>query len=358
MSNIEIWNKIVNHFNQSYSLEENKLQKLWENIFSQYFKYNPLDNEIETQRSSHIGSTDRIMPDIILKKDNVDFAIIELKKNTIPYNNNYKLQLFSYLKQFKVSIGILICKKIYLYYYNYNSDDSNQQFIEIEFQQDNPLGEQFIKLFCKENLDIGLIKEFINNNIKAKDNLIKLKQLTTEEKIKEILLDYYQKDFDLDLIEKFLNEMQISIKHKSEYTTKQPTSPGQQITIRQSQTEYKLSPCDAIRLCHKYNVPICNYYNFANIQSDNYNAKYPLNTKKEAPEADWSLLLNDGFNKQLHILHIPANTFSYNDFANRGSGQIVLQIDRDFIDSHPQSNIYNKLFNYKIKTIDYSEDEI
>ena len=71
------------------------------------------------------------------------------------------------------------------------------------------------------------------------------------------------------------------------------------------------------------------------------------------------IILNDGFNRKLHVFNIPAKTFTYKQFYIRqDKNLIVLGINNNFVDSHPQQNIINRLFEYKIQTIDYSNQEI
>ena len=217
MENIDIWNKIVSLYNENYTKEEYVLQKLWEKIFEQYFHYNSLENEIDTQRKIYLGSTERVIPDIILKKEGKDFVIVELKKSNINFNEKHEGQLFSYLKQLKTSIGILITNKINLYLYDYTKEDYEQQCVEINFTKDNGLGEKFVELFNKNNLDSKTIRDFVESNYKIKDDLLKIKSITTESFMKEILTDYYKKSGFSDFaIDEFVKSVNISIKSLKE----------------------------------------------------------------------------------------------------------------------------------------------
>lgn len=136
MTNIEKWNEIVKLYNNNYDRKEEFIQKLWESIFPEYFDYSRLKNEINTHRSIRLGSTERIIPDIILRKDNKDLFVVELKQFNTQLNYQYERQLFSYLKQIKCNIGILICNKIYIYDYDYTKEDSEQDKYEITFEND------------------------------------------------------------------------------------------------------------------------------------------------------------------------------------------------------------------------------
>jgi len=71
------------------------------------------------------------------------------------------LQLFSYLKQLRNDLGILICDKIYIYNYDYNKSDEEQDRVVIDFSIDNDIGANFVELFSKSAFMKTSVKEFI-----------------------------------------------------------------------------------------------------------------------------------------------------------------------------------------------------
>lgn len=361
MSNIETWNKIVDIYEVNKRAEEFKLQDLWTTIFKELFNYSSLNNEIDTHRVIHLGSYDRIIPDIILRKNNEDVAIVELKRN-VPLTNNYKNQLLSYLKQLKLNIGILICNKIYLLLYDYTKKDSEQKEFEIDIVKNNLSGEKFVEIFNKFNFELNLVKDFIENNLKIKDDLIQLKNITTEEFIKELLVNYFKEGgFNKLAIDNFIKSIHIDIGPKKEeiaesvkYMQRENVKPYNNISVSKS---YNLDKNKAIRICQQNNIKITRCVTFSNLS--NSNGKYPANVSLSYLENDWMIILNDGFNRKLHVFNIPAKTFTYKQFYIRqDKNLIVLGIDNNFVDFHPQQNIINRLFEYKIQTIDYSNQEI
>ena len=44
--NKQIWNNIINLFNEYKDAEEFKIQTLWENIFKEYLNYKKLEDDI------------------------------------------------------------------------------------------------------------------------------------------------------------------------------------------------------------------------------------------------------------------------------------------------------------------------
>ena len=359
MNNIENWNRICELHKDYRFKEEYEIQRLWEKIFEQYFHYNSLDNEIASHGSLQIGSRDKVIPDILLRKNNNNLVIIELKRGNAVSSESYKNQLFSYLKQFKLSLGILITSKIEVFVYDYSQDDNNQKSIEIEFTKDNSLGEQFMSLFDKVNLDFDKIKEFVDANSKVKGDKEKIENLTDEKLIKDVLSTYYKEQgFNEISITDFLKSINISIIKREEVVpiplpVKNKIQTGGGFNKNNSDTAKKDNKNNAIRLCQKYNLPISNYITYASLSG--INGKYPANVNLSYLDNEWTILLDDKFHKKLHVLKVPANTFSYNDFYIRADRNLlVLAIDNSFVDSHPQNNIQNRFFEYKIQTIDYS----
>ena len=131
----EKWNKIVELHNQYLNSQENLIQMLWESIFAEIFGYSRLYGDIDSHRSIRIGSTERVIPDIIIKNGEKDLFVVELKQHNIFYNSGIERQLLSYLKLLRIQIGVLICQKIYVYKYDPNKNDFEQEKIEIEFVQ-------------------------------------------------------------------------------------------------------------------------------------------------------------------------------------------------------------------------------
>ena len=357
----EIWNKIVVKYKEKRNSEEYVLQNLWEQIFREYMNYNSLDNEILAGKQIPLGSTSRLIPDIILRKDDKDFAVVELKKATYNTCDEFRNQLFSYLKQLKVSIGVLITNKIEVFFYDYQKEDDKQQSVVIEFTENNTLGEQFVFLFEKHNVDINAVKKFVADNCKIKDDLIEIASLTNENLIKDILKSYLtEKGYNNSAIEKFMENLKIDIRKSTETNNIEKTFKPQTKIERyypekekKSYIGYNLDRNRAIQLCEENNVQLSKDITFANM-SNVCIGKYPANVNTKHLDREWNLLLNDGFNKQLHILKIPPYTFTPKNFYIRpDNGKIVLIIDKNFVDTHPKENIENRLSNYKIKTINY-----
>lgn len=76
-------------------------------------------------------------------------------------NDDFEKQLLNYMSHtdLRLSIGVLVCSKIYLYFYNVA--ENSKICLEISFTPENPDGIKFIEFFSKENFNSEKIKDFI-----------------------------------------------------------------------------------------------------------------------------------------------------------------------------------------------------
>lgn len=203
-SYIEDWNLLVPQHSQFYNQPEYKIQALWENYFSEIFGFKKILNEIDSQRKLHIGSTDREIPDIILNNDGRDLFIVELKQYSFSKNDDFEKQLLNYMSHtdLRLSIGILVCEKLYLYFYNHS--DNKNDCLEIPFEKDNELGIKLMELFNKNNFDIEKTRDFIQSESKKKNDVSKIKKEISEELVKNLLTEHFIKTYDKDVVESAL----------------------------------------------------------------------------------------------------------------------------------------------------------
>lgn len=181
----EKWNVLVKEFNAYKSAKEDVVQRLWENIFSEVFGYSRLKGEIVSHRSMQIGSTNRVVPDIIITDKDLckDIFLIELKQPLYVFEQKYKWQLFSYMKLFDVNVGVVICNEIRLFVFDASESEISMR---IPFEYDNENGCKFVELFTRGNFDEENIRQFIEEDI-AKRSQIDEKNILIDKIVKDIL---------------------------------------------------------------------------------------------------------------------------------------------------------------------------
>lgn len=212
MESKEKWNLIVEQYSQYFNKPEALIQHLWESYCVELLDYKKLYGEVDSQRSIQIGSSERVIPDIILRINNEDIFDIELKQYSLPFNNQFEQQLVSYLNQTHISVGMIVCQNIHLYVYDYSNKKLNK--VTVSFIKDNPDGIKLVDLISKENFSVGKIKEFIETKVKSRENVKEIREQIDQELIKKLLIDHFSINYSNDEINKALEAFYFDISKK------------------------------------------------------------------------------------------------------------------------------------------------
>jgi len=203
----ERWNKIVQLHNDTRNKPEADIQVLWEQIFTDFFGYKRLLGEVDNHRQIQIGSSERVITDIIIKSGEADLFVVELKRHNAAFDSSMERQLISYLKQLQLNIGVLICDKIYIYNFVFGKPDNEQDKAKIDFTPDNPDGVRFVKMFVKDSFCQLYIQGFINEKIKAIENATMMRRELTAELVAKLLKAHFTESYGeeaaIELVEDF-----------------------------------------------------------------------------------------------------------------------------------------------------------
>ena len=213
MSTLAYWNEIVSEYNDNLNCKEEIVQKTWEVLFKLCFGYSK--PEIDSQRSVKMGVMSK-RADIVINNGVEDLFVVELKRHVLHEGQE---QLFSYLNQLKIDLGILVCDKLYIYDYDYTAKENSFSVLEIPFVQDNPNGSRFVELFSKDNFDKQKIKNFIKECNQNKDIVNEIKNEITSNLASELLKKYFTEKYTGVDIDKILSEYTVSVSKKSSVYT-------------------------------------------------------------------------------------------------------------------------------------------
>jgi hypothetical protein len=193
-------------------MQESTVQGEWEQYFSELFNYRRLFGEIDAHRNIHIGSGQRTIPDIIIRKDGCDLFDVELKQYNLDFSIDMENQLKSYMDLLHVSVGILVCKRIYVYIYNFAQ--SKLKRAEIEFTENNPDGIKFVELLQKENFSAEAIENFIDSKNNFQSNVKRIQEELTDENVRALIERHLEQTYSRDEIEAALASISIQIGDK------------------------------------------------------------------------------------------------------------------------------------------------
>lgn len=126
-----------------------------------------------------------------------------------------KKQLYSYLKQERNDLGILICDKICIINYDYNKPDDEQEFCVLDFVKDNPLGVKFLEFFEKENFNKHKVIEFIKECNAAFTNIESIKKELTPELVKRLVFEYLKNEYNESEINQVLTQYNFNVSLKT-----------------------------------------------------------------------------------------------------------------------------------------------
>lgn len=209
------WNEIVSEYNDNLNCKEEIVQKTWEVLFKLCFGYSKPD--IDSQRSVKMGVMTK-RADIVVKNGGEDLFIVELKRHALHEGQE---QLFSYLNQLKVDLGVLVCDNLYVYDYDFTAKTDAYSVLEIPFAKDDSNGARFVELFSKENFDKQKIKDFINEGNAKKQAESDMKNELSSDLAARLLKDYFAKKYptvEKAQIEKILAGYNVSVSKKALYT--------------------------------------------------------------------------------------------------------------------------------------------
>ena len=217
---IEKWNYFV------YDLCEAKKKDVDEDSFHtlietqlQHLGWAKFKGEICHKPNIHIGNNNRIEPDILIKRDNEDEFVIEVKRPSHKQSKKDVEQLLSYMRLLKLSVGIYMGEHIEIFY-DMPSSKEAISIMKVPLEIDNKLGARFIDKFLKENFSREAIVDFCEERIQEiqrqnslneiKQSLIADAQTQIAESLKPYLMDKYGSSFSEDEIRGMLSTMRFT----------------------------------------------------------------------------------------------------------------------------------------------------
>ncbi len=345
----EIWNNIVDLYNTHKNAEESALQFLWCDIFAEYFGYSRLNNEIDSHRTIQIGSYERAIPDIILKNKEQDLFVVELKKHNFTFSINMQQQLFSYLKQTRITTGVLICDKIYIYDFDYHTADDQQKKAVIDFYKDNEDGNKFVEMFLKTTFSKESVVAFIREKIALQNDIQKIKQSLSRELIFDLLKQHFYATYPQNIVDNTLANYNIAI-IKLSPPNPTPFPPPNPTPFPSPDPTFKYT---AIDFCRKNGFRDMESFNTTYATLGQTSVDYPANVSPNHLTKDWYIVLNDTKHRRYYVLKVPPNSLRKEQFKKRpDNGKLIIYIKyNDYSFTDHRSGIPFK--PYFVKYLEY-----
>lgn len=213
----EMWNRFV------FDLCEAKKRDVDEDIYHslietqmQLLGWAKWKGEICHKPNIPIGNSKFIQPDILIKCDNDDQFVIEVKRPVHSQTERERVQLESYMRQLKLDVGIYIGERIEVFYDKPKSKDA-VSVLCIPLEIDNKLGARFVEKFSKEAFTKDGIVEFCEARLeemnrqanlnKIKEALITNAQAQITESLTPYLIEKYGNTFSEADIKGMLSQL-------------------------------------------------------------------------------------------------------------------------------------------------------
>lgn len=203
------WREICYLIRSNKTSNENLFQSEIVNIFEK-IGWSRFNNEIDEKRKIDIGSASSIRPDIIIKSQAKDLFVIELKKPSALYINRNDSQLFSYMRQLRLKIGILINDRIHVFF-----DDQNcsvpVEIMNIEFDENATDGITFLQFFSKITFDLNAVISYCNNQLSKLEVIDLITSNEYKEKIFDLIKNDLSEAYNQDVIDFAFSNIDLSI---------------------------------------------------------------------------------------------------------------------------------------------------
>lgn len=221
IQNMEKWNELC--FILSESIPSNASEQLFELKVIQAFEklgWSHFKGEISVRENIQLGASNRVTPDIIIKSDNTNLFVIEVKNPSADLKNpSFQNQLSSYMRMLRLNFGILIGNEIKIFVDGSLVDSNQSELLEkISFKKDNQQGLNFINLFQKETFSYENIERYIQKkikNIKENQTVETLKNEITKTEysdyLKNELKNKLLKEHNESVVEKVLEDFKIKV---------------------------------------------------------------------------------------------------------------------------------------------------
>ena len=342
------WNSIVEVVRKNYTAKEALVQQSWEFLFQFVFGY--AVSEIDAQRAIKMGSTSK-KPDIILRKDEEDLCVIELKRHIL---HDGREQLFSYLNQLKMNLGVVVCDKLYLYDYDFTQKENAYAEVEIPFEENNEDGAKFVELFSKDNFDKQKISDFIRSKSNSKDVIAKIKSETTSELIKDLLKAHFKAKYAVsdEDFDSAISSLSISLQPRISTQTISAFEKTEIAHIAEH-SENDLDKSQIMKICYSNGINISS--DFTKSKLNKTQPKYWANPNKRFLSQDWWLVLLNNTKREMYIFMIPRHSIKAELMCYKTEDLIDLQIYSDLY-SYPDfqdSRSGIKFKQWLVATISY-----
>ncbi len=147
-------------------------------------------DQIKEQPSMQLGSTKRLVPDVVITKDSRNKFIMEVKVPSHVRTQKDIDQLISYMKQLETPVGIYVGKELEVYFKNIGDGSDPKLVMHLEFKPGDEHSEDFMTLFSEPGFTIHKVIDYLKEYEK---------NLVYESKVNDLISHILSPDFREEL---------------------------------------------------------------------------------------------------------------------------------------------------------------
>ncbi len=111
------------------------------------------------------GNAKSLVPDIVLKKNGERVLVIEVKKPNNRLTSRQELQLFSYMRQLELRVGLYIGEKWQLYYNSPDDKDNPHAILTALLTPNSEAGMSFCQLLTYESFSLHSLESYCTKQL-------------------------------------------------------------------------------------------------------------------------------------------------------------------------------------------------
>lgn len=231
------WNDIVLTLRElkDKGVDEEEYQKRIEEQFK-FLGWSIAGGCVESKPVLPEGNAKSLIPDIVLKKEGERVLAVEVKEPNNRLKVRQELQLFSYMRQLELRVGLYIGEKWQLYYNAPDDKENPHPILTATLTPDIEAGSKLCQLLTHEDFSLSNIESFCAEQlrrIRYRDSLReKLFALNEDNKGTALLTDLLRRMFLVDdaiedILENELKQIKISYEFGKASKTKSAKSKTQ-----------------------------------------------------------------------------------------------------------------------------------
>lgn len=181
-------------------------------------------DQITEQLSLQLGSTERLIPDLLVRKDERNSFIIEVKKPGHRKINSDIDQLLSYMKQLETPVGIYWGDEVEIYWKTIGDGSAPVPLLSLNFNVHCDDGDKFISLFLEENYSIDAVRAFKEEReakalfeMEVNSLMTEITSMEFQDTVKRLITDFLvNKGLNEEVVEMVIGNVSVAITEEHE----------------------------------------------------------------------------------------------------------------------------------------------